>query len=537
MRMPSHKSQSGAALMLLVFMMAIALIGFTYQYLDAKSARLNQQQNTAAALAEAKAALIGAALIDSSVPGRLPCPEDTTKIGTALEGDARASCTTDAQRIGRLPWRTLGIGKLVDGHGEPLWYAVSSGFRSAPINSETIPQLNVNGVANAAVAIIFSAGPVLAGQNRSVVTSASPPVQSNYLDVGNSDANATFFTAVPNSSFNDQLLTISHADIFVPLEKRVLGEIKNNAAAYKDSWHAYPFPVSFSNPATLSSTAFIGDITESGGLLPVSDPSVSANLGLANIVISPILGSVSNQTCAIVNPGNITTERIECSAQLSPLFSFFYATGNVQYGFRNVGKAFVGSTPITTGDFLTSSTSATYTIGLTSVAQQIDSAANGIIRLPFTIFNNFTSTASTTIRISIRITEYPDVMDAWTMAASSWLIENNWHRLTYYRVADPFKPAANTTTPTCSGNCLSVRRTFANSTSQTNPDIPGIILSAGRLLTSTDFQTSPSQARPSDQLKEYFDSSDNVAAETTLIFDQILPLKSTFNDQLQTLSP
>jgi hypothetical protein len=67
--------------------------------------------------------------------------------------------------------------------------------------------------------------------------------------------------------------------------------------------------------------------------------------------------------------------------------------------------------------------------------------------------------------------------------------------------------------------------------------MPGIIMIAGKTMTSTDFQTTPSQARPSDQLKEYFDSVDNVAAETTLTFDQILPLKSTFNDQLQTLSP
>ena len=258
MSVPRCKPQSGAALMLLVFMLAITLTTFAYQYLDARSGKLAQQDNTAAALAEAKAALIGYALAHTTVPGRLPCPEDPASIGTANEGQERSNCNTDALRIGRLPWRSLGTGKLVDGNGEPLWYAVSSGFMTAPINSETVPQLNLNGVANSAIAIVFSAGPALEGQTRSVVTLANPPVQANYLDQGNADANTTFFSAVPSTIFNDQLITISHADIFVPLEKRVLGEIKNNAATYKDSWHAYPFPQEFLNPATLADDSFIG---------------------------------------------------------------------------------------------------------------------------------------------------------------------------------------------------------------------------------------------------------------------------------------
>lgn len=529
--------ESGMALMVLVFMIAISLTAFTFKYFNAQSGKLAQQDATAAALAEAKAALIGAALMDATVPGRLPCPEDTAKIGTMLEGDALSSCNTPASRIGRLPWRTLGLGKLVDGHGEPLWYALSNNFRAAPINSETIPQLSLDGVANAAVAIIFSAGPALAGQDRPAITSGSPPLQANFLDQGNADADATFFRAVSSSSFNDQLIVISHADLFEPLEKRVLGEIRNNTSPYKDTWHAYPFPVGFTNPATLNNAAFIGDTSESGGLLPVADPTVAANLAVSNIVINPILGTVSNATCTIVNPGNVTTERLQCSAQLSPLFNFFYATGTVQFGFSNVGKAFVKPNVLATGDFLTSSTSTTYTVGLNSVTQSIDAAANGMIRVPFTIFNNFSSSATTTIRISIRISDYPDLMDDWTLSASSWLIQNNWHRLIYYRVADPFRPAGNSVTPTCSGNCLSLRRTFANGATQTSTNIPGVIMTAGKSLASTDFQATPSQTRPSAQLKEYFDSTDHVAAETTLTFDQILPLKSTFNDQIRTLQP
>jgi hypothetical protein len=34
-----------------------------------------------------------------------------------------------AQRLGRLPWKTLGLPDLRDGHGERLWYAVSTKYK------------------------------------------------------------------------------------------------------------------------------------------------------------------------------------------------------------------------------------------------------------------------------------------------------------------------------------------------------------------------------------------------------------------------
>src|SRR5258706_6313971 len=59
-------------------------------------------------------------------PGYLPCPD--------LDDDGWAESTCGSQsgdsgqpeRIGRLPWKTLGLPDLRDGYGERLWYAVSS---------------------------------------------------------------------------------------------------------------------------------------------------------------------------------------------------------------------------------------------------------------------------------------------------------------------------------------------------------------------------------------------------------------------------
>jgi len=82
------------------------------------------------ALAQAREALIAYAA-DRNItawvgPGYLPCPD--------LDNDGWAESTCGSQngdsgqeeRLGRLPWKTLGLPDLRDGHGERLWYAVSS---------------------------------------------------------------------------------------------------------------------------------------------------------------------------------------------------------------------------------------------------------------------------------------------------------------------------------------------------------------------------------------------------------------------------
>jgi hypothetical protein len=82
------------------------------------------------ALAQAREALVAYAA-DRNItpwvgPGYLPCPD--------LDDDGWAEPTCGSQggdsgqeqRLGRLPWKTLGIPDLRDGYGERLWYAVSS---------------------------------------------------------------------------------------------------------------------------------------------------------------------------------------------------------------------------------------------------------------------------------------------------------------------------------------------------------------------------------------------------------------------------
>ena len=108
-------------------------------------------------------------------PGAFLCPEAAANIGTGNEGLAQSNCTLPA--IGRLPWKTIGIEKLQDASGEPLWYVVANGWAKPSSAANTIinsnctdsvsamtcwsGQLTVDGNANAAVALIIAPGQAL----------------------------------------------------------------------------------------------------------------------------------------------------------------------------------------------------------------------------------------------------------------------------------------------------------------------------------------------------------------------------------------
>jgi len=278
--------QQGAVLISLMFIVGIIVSFYFLNILSPNNIRAAREEQTAKALMEAKSALIGWSVSNDSAPGRLPCPEDTSEIGTENEGEAAGNCSLPA--IGRLPFKTLGVGDLRDGNEDRLWYVISENFRNTPINSEvSTAQLTINGVSNSAVAIIFSPGVPLEGQQRSVPTAASPPNVSDYLDSTNSDGDNTFATSNASSNFNDRLLAISHQDLFIPVEKRVLRDAKYCLDTYAaDSNAKYPWaaPVTSGTYTGVQNTTFgrIPSIISTTGLnvlgiLTLSDPDMSSN--------------------------------------------------------------------------------------------------------------------------------------------------------------------------------------------------------------------------------------------------------------------
>lgn len=215
------RQQRGALLILLVIALGVLAVTLFVGMLSSSAIQNERDKKTAAALAEAKTALIGWSASRSSTPGQLPCPEDLNLIGLPTEGTAASSCTLPA--IGRLPWKTLKVGDIRDGYDEKLWYVISNGFRTQPINSSiSQAQLTIDGVPNSAVAIIFSPGPPLAGQVR---TASSPPLIANYLDGSNNDLDNQFVTQGPAGTFNDKLLAVTHHDLFSVVERRIANTI------------------------------------------------------------------------------------------------------------------------------------------------------------------------------------------------------------------------------------------------------------------------------------------------------------------------
>lgn len=262
---PRRAHQQGQAILILVLVLFLAGVSFLVHALSQTDIRNRQAAQTAQALAEAKAALIGyAASVNISTslssnpprPGDLPCP-DNHALGSSLAGTSSTPCSGSV--IGRLPWRTLDLPDLRDGAGYRLWYAVSSNFKNSPrsgtLNSTTNGTITVRDAGGqiiydgagttGAVAVILAPGSALTRTDgvQQVRDNAGYGNPVNYLDIANNEDNSNFvdgssangFIQGPISlasgpgSFNDSLLIISREEILSKVYKRVAGELAGNS--------------------------------------------------------------------------------------------------------------------------------------------------------------------------------------------------------------------------------------------------------------------------------------------------------------------
>jgi type II secretory pathway pseudopilin PulG len=237
--------QRGAVLMVMLVIMIVGIAAILVNSLSSTTLKNARQENTAAALAQAKDALIGFAITygdthSGQVHGYLPCPDNA---GGNPEGSAEPSCgSKDISVIGRLPWRTLDLSTLRDGDGECLWYAVSGTYKNNPntdlMNWDTNGQLQAfapDGTLltqpdNQVVAVIFAPGAAQSGQDRSGTTApvcGGNYTAANYLDndtvhsINNANiATGKFIQGTSSGSVNDQMLFITRQDIWNAIKKR-----------------------------------------------------------------------------------------------------------------------------------------------------------------------------------------------------------------------------------------------------------------------------------------------------------------------------
>jgi len=252
----------------LLFILAILILGVGavfYTFSGSSDSTVERDKITAAALAQAKAALIGwsagrGANTGTARPGELPCPD--------TDGNGFEEGTCAAGRIGRIPWKTLGIPEPKDDSGETLWYAISGPFRKTvgtAINSDTKGTLIVYQgstaltLTNEAIAVIFSPGLALGTQSRDTTSApcatTGTTIQrdrcaANYLEtetlsgVNNATTGGPFISAqkIPGS-FNDSILAITTTDLMPLVEQRVARDILSVLQSYKanSGCNCYPW--------------------------------------------------------------------------------------------------------------------------------------------------------------------------------------------------------------------------------------------------------------------------------------------------------
>ena len=303
----------GAALIIMLFVVVLASTAILVSLLAKTNPDIERQKKTMAALAQAKQALIAwsvtrgdmqlATEITAAVtkytyypPGSLPWP-DPNYFGSENSGFASGSCSSSGgSSIGRLPWRSLRIDKLIDGSGEPLWYALSDNFRRAnglndkAINSDTKGSLLLYAADGSTLltpageelaAIIFAPGSPLPEQDRA----ALPNAAKSYLDAHNSKDNANaagpFFAGPVRDSngnliSNDVVVGISARELTTAVELRALKEAQRALASYKTANGKYPNPAPY-NGANCAS--LVDDVKDASLALCKGDSVVPTCIG------------------------------------------------------------------------------------------------------------------------------------------------------------------------------------------------------------------------------------------------------------------
>jgi hypothetical protein len=299
-------SQRGMALLMILLIVILIASTVFLRKLDANGINNERAKTTQKALAEAKIALLSFASNRPELagcgnncprPGDLPCPDiNNNGFADAPCGNA-AGTTGQANRLGRLPWRDLGITDLRDGYGERLWYAVSSRYKNnsrfRPLNSDTTATITLrnsagniinNGSATTGLAaVVISPGPAFARADAitQVRNGANQNLAVNYLDIAFGEDNQNFVdsgingfisgpvrNALGNLVVNDRILAISSADMAEVMEKRVLAEVRNALRFYfnNEGAQSYPAPANFNDVACLGFAAIPLNCSENAAI-------------------------------------------------------------------------------------------------------------------------------------------------------------------------------------------------------------------------------------------------------------------------------
>ena len=512
------------------------------------------------ALRQAKAALIAYAASEqwqSSLgqvikqPGALPCPVNDDS------GTSPGVCDGAANRIGRLPWKTIGTDDFRDASGERLWYAVSSTFRkkdgTTVINSDTQGLLSVTAlppdtyaVATNVVAVVFAPGARIQNQDRPA--SAALPAHndpSNYLESFlATGSDYTYRTStLPSDTFNDRLLAITQAELMAVVEPAVAARIERDVKPYLRShssgWSsAFPFAAPFLaggvGPGRAQSY-YKGIAGQTNGLPPLTN---EANWVVWQSPPVPVITGIPGAgtgdesftySCSLQSGNTVVSCRVD------------YSNGNndrpaiqLQATLANAGLSFVN--PVAQGDKVMTNHD--------SVA--IDWDATGLPLFPPTVTNTMLPNGngmvvfrgrlldgeSTEGRVTIEIPKpaYHPITNPADPTAG-WFVKNEWYRQTYFAVSPGYLPDGSGTCNPLPGtpSCLTVSK-LPPKFVQFN-DKRAILLLAGRSLNNA--------GRPSNSLPDYLEGANLSAAQSTspYRYEHRAGVPTAINDRVVVVAP
>jgi len=578
----STSLQRGFALIALLALAALISAFLIATALNLTSAGISNEREdrSMSALRQAKAALIAYAASEQwqaykgqekDQPGALPCPDSNDT------GASAGVCSGAANRVGRLPWATIGSTDFRDASGERLWYAVSSSFykNSANIiNSDTQGLLTVAGAAPASnvVAIVFAPGEALSGQDRI----GQHNLPAAYLE-GFTAASPDYTfksVATPSSTANDRMLVITQADLMATVEPVVAARIQRDIApliqTYFTKWGAYPFAAPFDvtgggpgrEPQPIPDpildrlqSTYKGASTLTTGLLPLTnDPNWFrwTNAAVTTIqkagtgiytgasTISPdpttctISSSPSQATCQVNYPGTDSDDR--------PVIKVEIFLANWNMAFANSPSPADSPSPFTAAVNLTMTANPGGDIQMDKygpwsfVSPDFPPTrtfvAQGTTNAVLTYIGRLQPAPGTKNGVSITIPlpspSYLTITssDPGVNPSGAWFISNQWYRQTFYAVSSGFVPGGG---GACSPppaappppSCLTVN----NLPSPTNKQ--AILVFAGRALNGS--------TRPSANLANYLEGQNSTPAD--LIFEHRAGVPTAINDRVVVVSP
>ncbi len=591
--MTGGRRQQGVALLIMLAIVGLGAAWIMTSQLNAESGGIEalRKKRNAEVLNRAKQALIGyvaaqAVKSGEDNPGSLPCPEaDGYFDSTTQDGQSASSCTLP--RIGRFPWRTIGTDKLVDSSGEPLWMAVSVGWArqagNTIINSNSVGQLTVDGVA--AVAVIIAPGPAFsvpavtgcAARNQVRVIAGTPNIR-NYLECDNATSgDGSFVTTGPSGSFNDQVITITAAEILPGIEAAIANRIEREIAPALRSMYTgnpwsgdalaspptimLPVAATFTDPTASSMQGVIDPMTLQPllqGLLPLvqtetapgsrerCDPVVAGLRcvpGIGNLTGATMTSATTySENCAVTNDADNTYATINCNFYYRCLLVLCALPANVFYtidvvasdvakSMRSVSASYGPNTGILSvapsSAALSSDGSATVTLsGVATPTGGGGLVDNLLCGLGVSFIWGCKAHA-----ISIQVSLFVDhsILDSTSLGtgATGWFLRNKWHETAYYAIAPGFAPGG---ARTCvdGATCLTVAYHRNSSNMVDSGKQHAAILLSGRSLNNV--------ARPNGTLADWLEGANADGTSPFEMRSASLMTNRAFNDRVAVLS-